>query len=304
MGAMSYVKKNSLLIVDDDTSSLMMLSHILQGDYNIRVASSGASAIRIAEKYLPDLILMDIIMPDMDGYQVFTSLQNIDKTAHIPVIFITGLNNRHDEKKGLQMGAMDYINKPFDDMVIRLRVHHQIQIINQLRTIEHLSMIDQLTGIPNRRNFDSRLRIEWGRAVREGYPLSLLLIDVDHFKTYNDTYGHQNGDQALCLVARVLIQSLKRVTDFAARWGGEEFVTLLPNSDYCGGLIIGEQIRENIAALEMNCDNGCVTKLTASIGVNAHTPTKTCSMDDFFSKADKALYKAKNSGRNRVCLYE
>jgi diguanylate cyclase (GGDEF)-like protein len=243
-------------------------------------------------------------MPDMDGYQVFSTLQNMDKTAHIPVIFITGLNNRQDEKRGLQMGAVDYISKPFDDMVVRLRIHHQIRIINQLRTIEHLSMIDQLTGIPNRRNFDNRLRIEWGRAIRESLPMSLLLIDVDHFKIYNDTYGHQNGDQALCQVARVLVQTLKRVTDFAARWGGEEFVTLLPNADDCGGMIIGEEIRENIAAAEMACDNGCVTKLTASIGISTQTPTSSCSIDEFFSKADRALYKAKNSGRNRVCLYE
>ena len=184
---MNYNKKNTLLIVDDDTSSQMILTHILQSDYNVRVAMNGPSAIKIAEKYLPDLIILDIIMPDMDGYQVFTALRNLDKTAHIPIIFISGLKDSHNEKKGLQMGAVDYISKPFDDIVVSLRVRHQIRIINQLRTIERLSMVDQLTGIPNRRNFEGRLRVEWGRALRESAPLCLLLIDVDHFKVYNDT---------------------------------------------------------------------------------------------------------------------
>jgi diguanylate cyclase (GGDEF)-like protein len=296
-------RKNSLLIVDDDKSNLMMLSHILQPEYTVRVASEGASAVRIAEKYVPDLILLDIIMPGMDGYEVFTALQNLEKTAQIPVIFITGLTSDTEEKKGLELGAVDYISKPFDDMIVKLRVRHQIRIINQMRTIEHLSMMDQLTGIPNRRNFDNRLRTEWGRASRDNIPLSLLMIDVDHFKNYNDTYGHQQGDKVLCLVAQVLTQTLKRVSDFAARWGGEEFAVLLPNTDSDGGLAIAEQIRGNIESTELSCDNGDITKLTISIGVNAHNPMPTCSIDQFISRADAALYNAKDAGRNRVCLY-
>ena len=301
---MNHVKKNSLLIVDDDTLNIMMLSQILQGEYDIRASSKGATAVKIAEKFLPDLIILDIMMPEMDGYQVFAALKNLDKTAHIPVIFITGLDNRQDEKKGLELGAVDYISKPFDDMVVRLRVNNQIHIINQMRTIERLSLTDQLTGIPNRRSFDSRLFVEWGRTVREDIPLSILMLDVDHFKNYNDTYGHNVGDQALCLVARVLVHSLKRVTDFAARWGGEEFVAVLPNTDSGGGLIVAEHIREAIEASELSLSDGRTAKLTISIGVNTYGPASSCSMDEFFSRADKALYKAKNSGRNRVCIYE
>jgi diguanylate cyclase (GGDEF)-like protein len=301
---MSANKKNSLLIVDDDRSNLMMLSHMLQQDYTVRVASNGASAVRIAEKYLPDLILLDILMPDMDGYQVFSALQNLDKAADIPVIFITGLNNSIDEKRGLKLGAVDYISKPFDDMVVKLRIQHQIQIINQLRTIEHLSMMDQLTGIPNRRNFDNRLLVEWGRAKRENIPISLLMVDVDHFKAYNDTFGHQQGDQALCIVARVLAQTLHRTSDFIARWGGEEFVSLLPNTDSDGSLTIAERIRENVAAAEISCDNGYITNLTVSIGIFTQTPGMSCSIDELLLRADKALYEAKNTGRNKVCLYE
>jgi diguanylate cyclase (GGDEF)-like protein len=301
---MESTRKNTLLVVDDDNSSLMMLSHILEKEYTVRIALDGLSAIRIAEKYAPDLILLDIIMPEMDGYQVFTALHQSEKTSHIPVIFITGLNNNHDEKRGLEMGAVDYISKPFDDTIVKLRVHHQIQIVNQLRTIEHLSMMDQLTGIANRRNFDNRLRAEWGRAMRENIPISLLIMDVDHFKGYNDTYGHQQGDKALCLMANVLTDTLKRTSDFAARWGGEEFAVLLPHTDSAGGLAISEQIRKNIEISELLCDNGDITKLTVSIGIISHIPTTDCSIGDFFSGADRALYNAKNSGRNRVCLCE
>jgi diguanylate cyclase (GGDEF)-like protein len=301
---MNATKKNSLLIVDDDKSNLMMLSHMLQPEYTVRVASNGASAIRKKEKYLPDLILLDILMPGMDGYQVFSSLQNLEKAADIPVIFITGLNNSIDEKRGLKLGAVDYISKPFDDMVVKLRIQHQIQIINQLRTIEHLSMMDQLTGIPNRRNFDNRLLVEWGRAKREGVHISLLMVDVDHFKNYNDSFGHQQGDQALCAVARVLAQTLHRTSDFISRWGGEEFAALLPNTDSNGSLTIAERIRESVAAAEISCDNGYMTNLTVSIGVYTQTPKMPCSIDEFISRADKALYKAKNTGRNKVCLYE
>jgi diguanylate cyclase (GGDEF)-like protein len=298
--------KNSLLIVDDDKSNLMVLSHILKADYTVRLASDGASALRIAEKYQPDLILLDIIMPDMDGYQVIVALQNSNNTARIPVIFITGLTNNVHEKRGLELGAVDYINKPFDDMIVKLRVQHQIQIINQMRTIEFLSMMDQLTGIANRRNFDNRLKAEWGRARRGSQSLSLLLVDVDHFKRYNDTYGHQQGDKALCVVARILTQTLRRVTDFAARWGGEEFVVLLPNAEASGGLAIAELIRETAAAEDIPLDNGDSSKLTVSIGVSAFTPTPSGSItvDEFILRADKALYKAKETGRNKVCLFE
>jgi diguanylate cyclase (GGDEF)-like protein len=132
----------------------------------------------------------------------------------------------------------------------------------------------------------------------------MLMMDVDRFKIYNDTYGHRQGDKALILVANVLVQTIKRTSDFIARWGGEEFTVLLPNTDAIGGLAMGEQIRANMEAAELLCDNGVLTKLTVSIGVYAHTPTSTCSIDEFFLKADGALYNAKNAGRNRVCHYD
>ena len=301
---MDDIKKNTLLIVDDDKSDLKILAQSLQTEYNVRVASNGESAIRIAEKYTPDLIILDIIMPDMDGYQVFSALSKSEKTSQIPVIFITGLNSNNDEKKGLDLGAADYISKPFDEAIAKLRIRHQIRIINQLRTIEYISRMDQLTEIPNRRSFDIRLRLEWGRAIRENLSLCMLLLDVDQFKNYNDSYGHQQGDKALCMVARIIIKSLKRTSDFAARWGGEEFIILLPNSGSSGGMKVGERIRKSIEAEELLCKNGDATKLSVSVGVYAHLPTQNSSIDDFILKADKAMYLAKKAGRNKVCFYE
>jgi diguanylate cyclase (GGDEF)-like protein len=295
---------NSLLIVDDDKSKLAALSDILKIDYTVHVASDGASAIRTAEEFMPDLVLLDIIMPDMDGFQVFDALRTTEKTSDIPVILITEPGDGSDLKKGLQLGAVDYISKPFDDMIVKLRVRHQIQIINLLRTIGQLSTVDQLTNIPNRRSFDDRLKSEWGRAVRENLPLCLLMIDIDHFKSYNETYGHQQGDKALNRIAQVINQTIKRSSDFAARWRGEEFVVLLPNLGYTGGLAMGESIRERVEETEIPCDNGDKTKLTISIGVNAYTPTSSCVIDNFILGADNALSTAKNSGRNKVCLYE
>jgi diguanylate cyclase (GGDEF)-like protein len=297
------IEKNRLLIVDDDKLNLMALAHILQQEYIIHVASNGESAIKIAEEHAPDLILLDIIMPGMDGYQTFTALQNNEKTMHIPVIFITGLSTSSDEKNGLMLGAVDYISKPFDDMIVKLRVRHQIRIINQMRLIEYLSIMDQLTEIPNRRNFDNRLHIEWGRAIREAAPISLLMIDIDHFKIYNDTYGHPQGDTALRALARVLRESLKRETDFVARLGGEEFAVLVPNTSSDGALKIGRRIRKNIESSAIPCVDGSCTQLTVSIGVNTHTPAHGSSLDEFIAKADQALYAAKNTGRNRVCPY-
>ena len=300
---METTAKNSLLIVDDDNFNLTQLSNILKQEYSVRAVSSGAAGVKAAEKFVPDLILLDIMMPEMDGYEVLAALNKNAATANIPVIFITGLDNKSDEKLGLQLGAVDYISKPFDDVIVKLRVHQQIRNINQIRTIEHLSMIDQLTGVPNRRNFDNRLETEWGRAIREHWFVSLLMIDIDHFKTYNDTYGHQQGDKTLIAVARGISGALKRSSDFCARWGGEEFAVLLPNTDSAGSMLIAEHIRADVAELIVPCDNGNVTKMTVSIGANTVAPTKDSSVDEFIKKTDAALYESKNTGRNRVCRY-
>jgi diguanylate cyclase (GGDEF)-like protein len=301
---MGAENKNSLLIVDDDSSNLIVLSHILQSNYTIYTARNGISAIKKAKKFFPDLILLDILMPGMDGYEVFSALQQSDSVKQIPVMFITELNSFEDEKRGLKLGAVDYINKPFDDMVVKLRVDLQLRLIDQLKTIEHLSRTDHLTKLPNRRVFDTRLREEWGRMTREKKPLTLMMVDIDYFKHYNDTYGHLHGDIALQYVALCLKQMSRRSSDFAARWGGEEFAMLLPNTDAQSGLKVAEDLRKTVEYTEIPLSDSTITKVTVSIGVNSQIPARNGKLNEFTLYADKALYAAKEAGRNRVCLYD
>jgi diguanylate cyclase (GGDEF)-like protein len=294
-------KKNSILIVDDQNSNIMVLTQFLKPDYIIYSAKSGRKAINAAEKHQPDVILLDILMPEMDGYDVIEKLKSSEQTKNIPVIFISGFDNADDEEKGLSLGAADYISKPFNPAIIKLRVKNQIQLRNQLRTIERISIHDQLTDVLNRRGFDIRIEMEWLRSIREKSQISLLMLDIDKFKAYNDTYGHLQGDVLLKALAEVIRKSLKRPGDFVARWGGEEFAILLPNTDINGALYIAEQVRQNIEAAVIHCHDGSETRATACLGVCTQSPTKGCSYDSFMCKADKALYEAKKTGRNKVC---
>jgi len=297
-------EKNRILIVDDDTSALIELASILKQDYKIYTVKDGASALEKAEESIPDLILLDVVMPDMDGFEVLDKLQNNEKTKDIPVIFITGSTGSDSEIKGLTAGAVDYVHKPLDEMLVKLRVRHQIQLLNQFRKIEHLSMVDQLTGLPNRRSFEMRIHEEWDRASRDLTAISLMMIDVDHFKKYNDSYGHQQGDVALQALADLFLKSLKRPADFAARWGGEEFIVLLPNTDIDGAFELAETIRIHAAEMDIPAPDGSITKITVSIGVNTRTQGQLTSIEKFVSWTDTALYAAKNRGRNKVCTFE
>jgi diguanylate cyclase (GGDEF)-like protein len=294
-------KKNSILIVDDDNTNIKVLTHILGGDYDILSASNGISAMGKAREYKPDLILLDILMPGMNGYETLVEMKKNDVIQKIPVIFITGLNSDEDEEKGLSLEAVDYITKPFSAKIVKLRVRNQIQIINQLHTIKDLSMLDQLTKLPNRRCFDERLRIEWKQAIVEKTPLSLIMLDLDKFKKLNDTYGHQQGDAALKTIAGIFPHAFRRPGDIAARWGGEEFVILLPNTPLADALETAEKVRTDIEDADIP-RSGDLTpiKSTVSIGVNSLIPEMDSSIDMFISKTDKALYKAKEAGGNCI----
>jgi diguanylate cyclase (GGDEF)-like protein len=297
---MDSTDKNSVLIVDDESANIIALTHILSPEYVVYAATDGPEALETAKEYAPDVILLDIVMPGMDGYEVFSRLKSEEKTRGIPVIFVTGLGNNEDEEKGLNLGAADYISKPFGPAIVKLRVHNLIKTLNMIDTIKRLSETDQLTGLSNRRIFDYRLRLVWEHAKRDKTPLSIFMIDIDHFKKYNDQYGHLQGDTALQAVARAIEQPLKRAVDFLARWGGEEFIALLPDTDPHGALTVAENIRKNVEATLIPGAGGGTTSLTVSIGVNTHTPTPECSVRDFIAGADQALYAAKNAGRNNT----
>ncbi|MCL2006769.1 MAG: diguanylate cyclase [Treponema sp.] len=297
---MSEEERHSILIVDDQSSNIEALKQILRSEYTVYTASSGKNAIELAEKLLPDLILLDIVMPVMDGYTVIAELKNSNTTKHIPVIFLTGLNSDDEEEKGLHLGAADYITKPFSLATVRLRVRNQIQMLIQLRTIERLSIVDQLTDMPNRRGFEKQLNSEWARAIRDKTIMSILFVDVDKFKNYNDSFGHRQGDIALQTLARVFKDTLKRPGDYSARWGGEEFIALLPNTDVNGSLEVAEHLRKNVEDVQVPCTEENALKITISVGVNTMIEGKSNSIEEFISNADAALYNAKENGRNRV----
>ena len=297
---MENTEMNSILVVDDEASNHVFLTSLLKPLYTIYAATNGRSAIKIARDVLPDLILLDIVMPEVDGYEVLSELNSFEETREIPVIIISGLGSVEDEKKGLASNAVDYISKPFDAEIVKLRIRNQIKIINQMREIVRLSTTDQLTGVPNRRGFDNQIGREWARMIREKFPFSVLLLDVDKFKNYNDTYGHQQGDVVLQIVAKTMTQSYHRSTDYGARWGGEEFITILPNTNMEGAIDVAERIRANIENLSIPLPDGESTRVTVSIGVNTIIPTMRDSIDDFIECSDNALYSAKQTGRNKV----
>ena len=296
--------KNSILIVDDEKANIIALTHILSPEYTIYAAKNGQDAIEVTKQHLPDVILLDILMPGMDGYEVLSFLKSEEETREIPVIFVTGLGSAENEEKGLTLGAADYVSKPISPAIVKLRVRNQIQILNQITAIKWHSITDQLTGVSNRRNFDYRLRLEWDRAVRDKTQLSFFLTDIDNFKNHNDTYGHLQGDATLQAVAQAIEQSLQRAIDFVARWGGEEFVVLLPDTDLPGAIQVAERARKGVEDALIPCDGGGVTQVTISIGVNACTPVQGASVRALIAGADRALYAAKKSGKNKVCGYD
>lgn len=297
-------KDFTILIVDDQRSNIVVLSNILRPSYTVIAAKDGPAAIEIAKTMKPDLILLDIVMPGMSGFEVLTELKNSDDTMHIPVIFVTGMDSDESEAKGLRLGAVDYITKPFHNTIVQLRVKTQLKILEQIHTIEHLGMIDALTNIPNRRSFDNQLKIEWNRETRNQTSLGIMMLDIDNFKQINDTYGHPHGDEVLKAVADVISQSMRRSCDFTARWGGEEFAVLVPDTDLADVMALAEQIRVGVQNVTIPYDDQTDTNVTISIGVFVTTPTVDMAIEDFCAYADKALYLAKNSGKNVVKCYE
>jgi diguanylate cyclase (GGDEF)-like protein len=293
-----------ILAVDDEKANLLVLNHIL-AEYTIVTAASGTEALERVAADKPDLILLDIIMPGIDGFEVLKRLKENEETAAIPVIIITGLSSDDDEEKGLLLGAVDYITKPFKNHIVQARVRTHIQIVRQMRTIEQLGLIDPLTGIANRRSFDDRIALEWRRAHREHKPLSFMMMDVDKFKVYNDTYGHPQGDALLRELAKIFAAAAKRAADLACRLGGEEFGVLLPETDMDAALQTAEKIRLSVEALRVPTkaegQDGSLTQATISIGVVSMIPDDSMPAADFIAWADKRLYAAKAGGRNRVC---
>jgi diguanylate cyclase (GGDEF)-like protein len=294
--------KSGILVVDDEQSNILVLKKILSPEYTVFTAKSGEEVPERIRKNLPDLILLDLVLPGIDGFEVLRRLKEDPETMNIPVIIISGLEDETDEEKGLLMGAVDYIIKPFKHTIILARVKTHLQIVRQIRMIERLGLVDPLTDIANRRCFDDRIIIEWRRAQRGHKSLAFLMMDIDKFKNYNDTWGHPQGDALLKSVARVFSAAARRSGDLAARIGGEEFGLLLTDTDLDAAIKIAEDIRAHVEQLIVpTADGKTETRVTVSIGAASCRPGSDIQTADFILTADRFLYKAKAAGRNQVC---
>jgi diguanylate cyclase (GGDEF)-like protein len=290
-----------ILLVDDAPTNIQMLNETLKDGYHLFFATNGRDALRIASESLPDLILLDVIMPDMDGYEVCRTLKADPLLRDIPIIFITAMNQQEDEAIGLELGAVDYIAKPFNSTIVRLRIRNQIELKRQRDLLARLSHLDGLTDIPNRRALDDALGREWRRGSRSLRPLSLLMMDIDYFKAYNDSCGHMAGDDCLRAVARSLQVPLGRAADFVGRYGGEEFLAILPETDETGALIVANEILAAVATLNIPHPAApSEAKITLSIGCATAVAQREAQPDCLLQAADKALYQAKQEGRNRI----
>ena len=331
--------KEDILVIDDKPENLRLLSIMLERQgYAVRKAITGKLGLRAAQTVPPDIILLDINMPEMDGYQVCQELKNNEITCQIPVIFITALDEVLDKIKAFKVGGSDYITKPFQIEEVSVRIENQLSIrrlqiqleiqtqeleekniqlqkqihyrsiaenemllINQ--KLQILANIDSLTQIPNRHRFTEFFNREWRRMTREQSPLAVILCDIDYFKNYNDSLGHQAGDYCLQKVAQAISWAVKRPADLVARYGGEEFVVILPNTEASGAFKVAETIRQNVEKLQLEHSQSSISNfVTLSVGVACTIPNQNNSQELLLANADKALYKAKQEGRNQAVL--
>lgn len=295
-------ERHAILIVDDMTSNIQVLANALQEDYRIKVATSGERALQIAQSESPpDLILLDIMMPGLDGYQVCKQLKSDPKTSGIPIIFVTALTEVSDEEKGLNLGAVDYITKPFHLPIVKARVRNHMSLKLKTDLLEELSHVDGLTHIANRRHFNEVLDKEARRILRLSQPISLIMLDIDFFKPFNDNYGHGLGDECLTQVAKALRSVIKRPGDLLARYGGEEFAVILPETPEQGAYKVGEDLRAAVEAMRFSHQYSEVADhVTISVGVASNEHDQGECMQTLLQRADQALYQAKKAGRNQV----
>jgi len=303
---MNHSKKETILIIDDSKLSIIALIRILGLEYTIYFEDDAEKGIQAARTFKPDLILLDIMMPGMSGFEVIKILKNEESTRDIPVIFLTGRGDVQDEELGFVLGAADYIKKPFSASIVMLRVAHQLKMQQLLREVYNLSVEDVLTGLGNRRHFNNVLMQEWQRSVRQQLPLGFMILDIDFFKKVNDTYGHLSGDAVLKAVATIIKESVARASDHVARWGGEEFAVILYETDINGTKIVAERLRQRIASTLFKLEGNAEINVTISIGIHSTVAEadSAYTLKNFISDADAALNDAKRQGRNRVVAFE
>ena len=311
------MKTPEILLVDDDPGAIQLMARILSGTGRLRFAIGGEDALKIAREAPPDLILLDAEMPGMNGFELCKALKAEPALARIPVMFVTSHSQLEFELSGFELGAVDFVTKPVSEPVLLARVSTQLRLKQLHDELERISTIDALTQVANRRHFDDVLQREWLRALRMNSPTSLLMIDVDHFKLFNDRYGHPAGDVALQSVAHALSTVCLRPADLLARYGGEEFAVLLPHTPRDGANLIARRVVDAVAAMAVpHGASPSSAHVTVSVGVGCHDDEsprwlensgdsaflrdvqRTHPVGELISAADQALYAAKRAGRN------
>ncbi|MBB1390736.1 diguanylate cyclase [Shewanella sp. SG44-6] len=293
--------RGKILLVDDQVVNIKILHQLLQDDYDIYMARDGNQAIEMCKKVKPDLVLLDIEMPMLNGFDVCAHLKNDPDTQEVAIIFVSGHFDEDKEVRGFQLGAVDFIHKPINPVITKARIKNQIRLKLNTDLLRTIALIDGLTGVANRRQFEQVLPVSWSQCAREKQPLTIILLDIDFFKHFNDTYGHTEGDVCLRLVAQKIHDTVNRPYDLVARFGGEEFICILPNTDLIGGTYVAQQIVDSIVSLKIPHINSPISAfVTISAGVSSVVPVYDMSSTTLIEEADKQLYIAKDRGRNRV----
>lgn len=309
-----------ILLVDDDPSAIRLMSQMLAGLAEIRFAMNGRDALRLAQECNPGVIVLDAQLPDLSGFDVCALLKAAPSTADIPIIFVTSNDAADFEVSGFDVGAADYVTKPVRPAALQARVRTQLRLSEMTSELRRLTLTDALTGVANRRRFDEGLAREWRRCRRERVPLSLMLVDVDHFKLYNDHYGHPAGDECLNRVAKLLVSACQRPADLVARYGGEEFAVVMPATDRQGARHVAGLVTSAMASARLeHLRSPTSAHVTASLGLACLDPaspawmhwagpaTGNDTLDDaqiLVRTADQALYAAKAAGRAQAVLRE
>ena len=296
--------KQRILIIDDTPVQLLVIGRILSSLYDVVLATTGEEGLKLAKEHNVDLILLDLYMLDISGFEVLKRLKTSPETMHIPVIFITSSSSNEDEAEGLAIGAVDYIRKPFTEVIVRLRVEIQLRLISQMKVIENVSVSDWLTGVSNRHNFFSKARSVWDTASQAKDGFSLLLVDIDEMGRFNDTYGQNNGDAGIKAVAYAIQNTVEKENDSIYRWGSDEFMIIMPGADINKALDTAKRIRESTAAAPIGLEEGAgerasLTVSTAAGSVNPAGMDFDAAFGGFLTNLNRALYRTKTNGPNR-----
>ncbi len=289
-----------ILIVDDSPVQAAKLKSILDNDYDVTIAQTAEDGLRYTHAGGFSLILLDVVMPGMDGFTLLKKLQEEIITQSVPVILITSLSDTKNEYYGLTLGAVDYITKPFNPLIVKARVDTHIKLYNYRKQVEYQSKTDQLTGVANRRHHDDYSLVKWSEATRLQIPFSVCMFDIDHFKMFNDTFGHPAGDKVIAAVAKTVSSYLKRSTDFFARYGGEEFVAFMLGDSSTKAFEHLKKIRREVENLSIPHNPSVSQWVTISIGGVTVIPRGDSAYASYLKIADTMLYDAKRFGRNRV----